>query len=145
MVYYFGFLLIVHCFISRIFTKISIQSFRSFQHTVNFNYSNYLLPRHRKVPAPPSIHAENTNNSKLGGNNQKLILFSLGNQLYTQIFLLSIFTAVISYLIGLCIHPIQGASRIVSEDPTRIKFLKFFGFLHILPMYFQVLLFIQSI
>lgn len=30
------------------------------------------------VPAPPSIPAENTNNSKLGGNNQKLILLSLG-------------------------------------------------------------------
>ena len=31
------------------------------------------------VPAPFSIVAENTNNSKLGTNNQKLILFSLGN------------------------------------------------------------------
>jgi hypothetical protein len=31
------------------------------------------------VPAPPSIQAEKTNNNKLGGNNQKLILFNLGN------------------------------------------------------------------
>ena len=31
------------------------------------------------VPAPFSIVAENTNNSKLGTNNQKLMLFSLGN------------------------------------------------------------------
>ena len=31
------------------------------------------------VPAPPSIQAENTSNSKLGGNNQKLTLFNLGN------------------------------------------------------------------
>jgi hypothetical protein len=30
------------------------------------------------VPAPPSIQAENTNNSKLGGKSQKLILLSLG-------------------------------------------------------------------
>jgi hypothetical protein len=31
------------------------------------------------VPAPPSMQAENTNNNRLGGNNQKLILLSLGN------------------------------------------------------------------
>jgi hypothetical protein len=31
------------------------------------------------VPAPFSIVAEKTNNSKLGTNNQKLMLFSLGN------------------------------------------------------------------
>jgi hypothetical protein len=31
------------------------------------------------LPTPPSIQAENINNSKLGGNNQKLILFNLGN------------------------------------------------------------------
>jgi len=31
------------------------------------------------VPAPPSMQAENTNNNKLGGNNQKLMLLSLGN------------------------------------------------------------------
>jgi hypothetical protein len=30
------------------------------------------------VPTPPSIQAENINNNKLGGNNQKLILFNLG-------------------------------------------------------------------
>ena len=46
---------------------------------MNFNNSNYLLLRHRKVPAPFSIIAENINNNKLGTNNQKLILFSLGN------------------------------------------------------------------
>jgi hypothetical protein len=33
------------------------------------------------VPAPPSITAENTNNNKLGINNQKLILFNLGNRI----------------------------------------------------------------
>jgi hypothetical protein len=32
------------------------------------------------VPAPPSIQADNINNIKLGGNNQKLILFNLGNR-----------------------------------------------------------------
>lgn len=43
-------------------------------------YSNYLLLWHRDlVPAPPSIQAENINNIKLGGNNQKLMLLSLGN------------------------------------------------------------------
>lgn len=42
--------------------------------------SNDLLLGHRKVPAPPSIHAENINSIKLGGNNQKLILFNLGNR-----------------------------------------------------------------
>lgn len=31
------------------------------------------------VPAPFSIVAENTNNNKLGTNNQKLMLFNLGN------------------------------------------------------------------
>ena len=31
------------------------------------------------VPAPFSIVAENKNSSKLGINNQKLILFNLGN------------------------------------------------------------------
>jgi hypothetical protein len=31
------------------------------------------------VPTPPSIQAEKTNNIKLGGNNQKLMLFNLGN------------------------------------------------------------------
>ena len=31
------------------------------------------------VPAPPSIMAENTNKNKLGINNQKLMLLSLGN------------------------------------------------------------------
>ena len=31
-----------------------------------------------KVPTPFSIIAENTNNNKLGINNQKLILFNLG-------------------------------------------------------------------
>jgi hypothetical protein len=31
------------------------------------------------VPTPPSIQAEKINNNKLGGNNQKLILFNLGN------------------------------------------------------------------
>jgi len=31
------------------------------------------------VPTPFSIIAEKTNNSKLGINNQKLILFNLGN------------------------------------------------------------------
>lgn len=42
--------------------------------------SNYLLLWHRVlVPAPPSIQAEKTSNIKLGGNNQKLILLSLGN------------------------------------------------------------------
>jgi len=47
---------------------------------VNFYYNNFLLLRHRGcVPAPPSIQAENTNNNRLGGNNQKLILLSLGN------------------------------------------------------------------
>jgi len=30
------------------------------------------------VPAPPSIQAENINNTKLGGKSQKLILLSLG-------------------------------------------------------------------
>ena len=33
------------------------------------------------VPTPPSITAEKTNNNKLGINNQKLILFNLGNRL----------------------------------------------------------------
>jgi len=41
--------------------------------------SGYLLLGHRKVPTPPSIQAENTNNNRLGGSNQKLILLSLGN------------------------------------------------------------------
>lgn len=85
--------------------------------------SNYLLQGHRKVPAPPSIHAENINNIKLGGNNQKLILFNLGNR----------FTMVVSYHHGLCLHPQEGASPVVSEDPTHN--LNYFGFLHILPMY----------
>jgi len=31
------------------------------------------------LPAPPSIQAENTSASKLGGNSQKLTLFNLGN------------------------------------------------------------------
>ena len=31
------------------------------------------------VPAPPSIQAENTSSNKLGGSNQKLMLFNLGN------------------------------------------------------------------
>lgn len=48
----------------------------------DIHYSNYLLLWHRDlVPAPPSIQAEKTNNIKLGGNNQKLILLSLGNHL----------------------------------------------------------------
>lgn len=42
------------------------------------------------VPAPPSIQAENTNNNRLGGNNQKLILFNLGN-LMLQVILFNIF------------------------------------------------------
>ena len=50
------------------------------------------------VPAPPSIHAENTNNNKLGGNNQKLILFNLGKHL---LYVYYIFI----YKIGLCFHP----------------------------------------
>ena len=37
------------------------------------------------VPAPFSITLANKNNSKLGGNSQKLILFNLGN-LYCKIF-----------------------------------------------------------
>ena len=36
------------------------------------------------VPTPPSIQAENINNNKLGGNNQKLILLSLGNLIFKQ-------------------------------------------------------------
>ena len=34
------------------------------------------------VLTPPSITAENTNNNKLGINNQKLILINLGNRKY---------------------------------------------------------------
>jgi hypothetical protein len=37
------------------------------------------LLRVQPVPAPFSIPLANKNNNKLGGNNQKLILFSLGN------------------------------------------------------------------
>jgi len=31
------------------------------------------------VPAPPSTNADVTNNTNEGGNNQKLMLFNLGN------------------------------------------------------------------
>ncbi|MCZ6925747.1 MAG: hypothetical protein O7D30_11015 [Rickettsia endosymbiont of Ixodes persulcatus] len=55
---------------------------------MKFNYSNYLLLKHRKVPAPPSITADNTNNSKLGINNQKLMLFNLGNRkIYYKVYI----------------------------------------------------------
>ena len=61
------------------------------------------------VPAPFSITLANINNTKLGGSNQKLMLFNLGNHL----------TKVVSYLYGLCLHPYNyGTSRLVSEDPT---------------------------
>lgn len=53
---------------------------KDFKHTVYkfFFVYKYKLCRHR-VPAPFSIIAENTNSNKLGINNQKEILFSLGN------------------------------------------------------------------
>jgi hypothetical protein len=49
--------------------------------TILFN--NIANPKKKDsiLPAPPSITAENTSNSKLGINNQKLILLSLGNLL----------------------------------------------------------------
>lgn len=49
-----------------------------------------------KVPAPCSTKELANNNINEGGNNQKLILFNLGNQ----------FVYVISYIFGLCLHPI---------------------------------------
>ena len=39
----------------------------------------YYLGTGEIVPTPPSITAENTNNSKLGINSQKLILLRRGN------------------------------------------------------------------
>lgn len=38
--------------------------------------------RVQPVPAPPSIRLEKINNNKLGGNNQKDMLFSRGNRIY---------------------------------------------------------------
>ena len=54
------------------------KGFRSFQHTVKFLYSNYLLIWHRFVPAPFSTNELNNNKINDGGNNQNEILFSLG-------------------------------------------------------------------
>lgn len=47
------------------------------------------------VPAPFSTKALTNNSTKEGGNSQKLILFSRGNQIHK----------VISYFFGLCLHP----------------------------------------
>ncbi len=52
------------------------QSFIAFE----LPQSNCLPLTVQPVPTPPSIQVENTNNSKLGGNSQKLMLLSLGNR-----------------------------------------------------------------
>src|SRR5699024_10388711 len=49
------------------------------------------------VPAPFSIVAENINNNKLGTNNQKLILFNLGN-------LVILIIIIIFYLLNILIY-----------------------------------------
>ena len=54
-------------------------SSKSFSHRVKFLNSLPLLTVH-PVPAPPSTNEEATNKINAGGNNQKLILFNLGNQ-----------------------------------------------------------------
>jgi len=76
--------------------------------------------RVQPVPTPFSIIAENTNNNKLGINNQKLMLFNLGNLILLTNLIIKQLIKVVSYPYGLCFHPyFYGASRIVSEDPTR--------------------------
>ena len=56
------------------------KGFRSPQHTVKFIIVITYYPGTGFVPAPFSTNALNNNNIKEGGNNQKLILFNLGNQ-----------------------------------------------------------------
>lgn len=83
---------------------------------MNFNYSNYLLLRHRNVPGPFSITLANTNSNRLGGNSQNEILLSLGNREPHLAYLLIIYSnykakpikEAVSCLAGLCLHPLNG-------------------------------------
>lgn len=76
--------------------------------------SNDILGQHitvQPVPAPFSTNELSNNRSKAGGNNQKEILFNLGNQ----------FIYVISYIFGLCLHPIYNKFKKV-KNYRNLKF-----------------------
>jgi hypothetical protein len=82
---------------------------------VNFDHSNYLLLRHRKVPAPFSTKELTSNNINEGGNNQKLILFNLGNAInfvIKKVFILyfHFFQSGSDYVINDIIYTIVGFS-----------------------------------
>lgn len=87
-------------------------SFRSFQHIVKYLIVITYYSGTGNVPAPFSTKELNNNKIKEGGNNQKDILFNLGNQ----------FIYVISYIFGLCLHPIFNKGKYF----TIIKFLIFY-------------------